>query len=98
MCSQNIFLSGNSSLTTCSCYNYHFIYCLFTRLGAGLSWASVMDYIKNLKKAGAQNETPDQINAIDTDIPETIQTSQKDKCDPIEEVPLRAANLQEMLI
>ena len=88
------YISGNSSLITCSCYNYHFIYCLFTRLGAGLSWASVMDYIKNLKKAGVQNEAPDQMN----DISETIQTLKKDKCDLTEEVPLRAANLQEMLI
>ena len=92
------YISGHYSLTPCSCYNYHFIYCLFTRLGAGLSWASVMDYIKNLKKAGVQTEASDQMNGVDTDISETIQTSKKDECDLIEEVPLRSANLQEMLI
>ena len=58
----------------------------------------MMDYIKNLKKAGVQTEASDQMNGVDTDISETIQTSKKDKCDLIEEVPLRAANLQEMLI
>ena len=58
----------------------------------------MMDYIKNLKKAGVQTEATNQMNAVDTDISETIQTSKKDECDLIEDVPLRAANLQEMLI